>query len=72
MRMGLVPFCFCLSALYYGRDVAVASVLVTLTTILYDDLELSSHWLSKNACNILGYAAFEIGATKVMGTSFFL
>jgi len=66
LRLGLVPFCIGLSAIY-GWDVALTSALLTVTTIVYDEFSLAGHWVGKNACNILGYTSFEIGATKVMG-----
>jgi hypothetical protein len=56
-----------LSGALYGWDVALASAFVTLTTVIYDDLAFSGHWIGKNACNILGYGSFEVGATMVMG-----
>lgn len=46
-----------------------ASVLLTVTTIVYDEFVLAGHWIGKNACNIGGYASFELGATKVMSKS---
>jgi UbiA prenyltransferase family len=66
LRLGLIPICIGISA-FYGWDVAIASALVTVTTIIYDDFSWSSHWIGKNASNILGYTAFEVGATRVMG-----
>lgn len=66
LRLGLVPFCIGLS-LFYGWDVALASTLLTITTIIHDDFALAGHWVGKNACTMLGYISFEIGATKIMG-----
>lgn len=66
LRAFLVPFCILFSA-SFGLDVAAASVLLTITTIVYDEFKLAGHWLGKNFCNIGGYVSFQIGATKIMG-----
>jgi 4-hydroxybenzoate polyprenyltransferase len=68
LRAFLVPFCILFSA-SFGLDVAAASIMLTITTIVYDEFKLAGHWLGKNFCNIGGYVSFEIGATKIMGKS---
>ncbi|KZP16619.1 hypothetical protein FIBSPDRAFT_912253 [Athelia psychrophila] len=66
MRWVLPPLCVAVS-LAFGRDVALTSIALTLTTVVYDEFALAGHWVGKNACNIAGYVSFEIGATKIMG-----
>ncbi|TDL18470.1 hypothetical protein BD410DRAFT_728472 [Rickenella mellea] len=68
LRWSLVPICIGFSACY-GWDVVLANAFLTLTTIMYDELGFAGHWLGKNFCNIFGYVTFEIGATKIIGTS---
>ncbi|KAI0948591.1 hypothetical protein AcW1_005399 [Taiwanofungus camphoratus] len=68
LRWLLVPLCIGTS-LCYGWDVALASACLTLTTVCYDELGLAGHFLGKNLCNVPGYVSFEIGATKIMGST---
>ncbi|KAJ6595532.1 UbiA prenyltransferase family [Mycena vulgaris] len=46
-----------------------ASILLTITTLLHDDLNLSKHWIGKTICNSMGYLSFELGATQIVGGS---
>lgn len=66
MRWVLPPLCVAVSTMF-GWDVALTSVALTITTVIYDEFGLAGHWIGKNACNIAGYVSFEIGATKIMG-----
>lgn len=68
LRWALVPICVALSAAYDEGLVAV-TLYLSLTTYLYDEWDLAAHAVGKNVCNISGYTAFEIGATKIFGTS---
>ena len=66
LRIFLVPICL-LASIFYGWDVFLTSAGLTMTMVVYDELNLAGHWIGKNACNVFGYLTFEIGATKVMG-----
>lgn len=47
----------------YG--VILPALALTLGIILHNEMKLDSHWLTRNVCNALGYAAFSFGATYV-------
>ncbi|EJT99812.1 hypothetical protein DACRYDRAFT_23390 [Dacryopinax primogenitus] len=66
LRWALVVVC-ALFSLSFGTDVAVVSLVLTLTMIVYDEVGLAGHWAGKNICAVYGYGTFEIGATKIMG-----
>jgi len=51
----------------YGRDMIAATLGLIITTYLYDDVGMASHYFGKSLCNIGGYMAFEVGATRLMG-----
>src|SRR5882724_1178786 len=65
-RCLLVPACLAVSAY---RGVLPASILLCLTTAAYNDLGFHQHVVLRNACNALGYASFELGATQLAGPS---
>ncbi|KZT52113.1 hypothetical protein CALCODRAFT_476347 [Calocera cornea HHB12733] len=52
-----------------GWRMALVSVTLTVTTILYDNLRMSAHWAKRVICVVTGYGIFEYGATKVIGAS---
>ncbi|KAJ7187836.1 hypothetical protein C8R46DRAFT_978664 [Mycena filopes] len=56
-----------ITSVFFG--VTQASTLLTLTTILHDDLNLSNHWVGKTLCNSFGYFSFELGATQIIAGS---
>lgn len=64
-RWSMVVICM-LSSAVYGPDVLLATVVLVITTVVYDEGRLSDLPLSKNLCNIGGYTALEYGATKIM------
>ena len=66
LRISLVPICLFISG-FHGWDVVFTSAGLTMTMVIYDELNLASHWIGKNVCNVSGYLTFEIGATKIMG-----
>ncbi|KAM5543797.1 hypothetical protein V8D89_002414 [Ganoderma adspersum] len=68
LRWMLVAACFASSALH-GVDLMLTTLGLFLTTFAYDEFGLAGHCLGKNLCNIGGYATFEIGATKLMGST---
>jgi len=45
----------------------MASMLMVMATIIYDDLKFSGHWVAKNMCTLSGYICFEVGAMSIMG-----
>ncbi|KAJ7223138.1 UbiA prenyltransferase family [Mycena pura] len=68
LRWAVAGICVIWSTLY-GRDQVLTSLGLLLTTFMYDEAGLSKHVIGKNFCNIGGYAAFEIGATKIIAAS---
>lgn len=50
-----------------GNDMVMCTLALLATTVLYDELGLSSHHIGKSFCNIVGYTSIEVGATKLMG-----
>lgn len=66
IRICLIPLCLWISSLH-GWDVALCSISLTITMIVYDEFQLAGHWIGKNLCNVPGYLSFEVGATKIMG-----
>lgn len=70
LRWAMVVLCLLYSSAY-GHRLAYVTVGLFITTYVYDDLGFSQSPLGKNFCNVGGYATFEIGATKIMGRSYF-
>ena len=68
LRWVLVASCLLLS-LY--RGILPASVLLCLSTIVYNDLGFHGHIILRSICNAVGYAGFELGATQLAGMVFF-
>ncbi|KAL4262833.1 UbiA prenyltransferase [Pleurotus pulmonarius] len=66
LRYACIIGCMLLSATYSLTMLGITASLVVIT-ILYDDLGLAGHCLGKSLCNIGGYTAFELGATKMIG-----
>ncbi len=69
LRYALPPVCLFFS-IAGGRDVVLASTVLSIAFVLYDDFGLAGHWFGKNIMNCIGYLGFEYGATKVMGNLF--
>ncbi|KAI0759410.1 UbiA prenyltransferase family-domain-containing protein [Trametes elegans] len=65
LRWITVIMCLGLSA-SYGTELVLVTFALVFTTIVYDELGLSGHYLGKSFCNIGGYASLEVGATKIM------
>jgi 4-hydroxybenzoate polyprenyltransferase len=42
------------------------SIVITAATWIYNEAHLSSHWLGKTSCNVVGYVSFQAGAALVM------
>lgn len=68
LRWLLAILCTAISGLS-GREVSGASISLTLTTIIYDELGVAGHWVGKNLCGVLGYTTFEVGATMIIGNA---
>ncbi|EKM50744.1 uncharacterized protein PHACADRAFT_188269 [Phanerochaete carnosa HHB-10118-sp] len=68
LRWISVGLCAWWSAMY-GPDLVLPTLMLFITTFLYDELGLAGHYIGKNFCNIGGYTSLEIGATKIMGAS---
>lgn len=63
-RCILIPLCLWFS-FCDGPETFFASIVLILTTLLYNDCGLHRQWLGKNFSNALGYGAFELGAVAV-------
>ena len=50
-----------------GDDIVFLTCGLFLTIILYEEGGFAGHYVGKNLCNVGGYIAFEIGATKIIG-----
>ncbi|KAI0070189.1 hypothetical protein K474DRAFT_895382 [Panus rudis PR-1116 ss-1] len=61
----LAPTCF-LYSLCYGIEVAYASLLLLVFTVVYNDFEAHNHWLLRNLVSAVGLASFETGAASIM------
>ncbi|KAJ7146034.1 UbiA prenyltransferase family-domain-containing protein [Mycena epipterygia] len=67
LRWATAVVCVLWSAVY-GWDQVMTSLGLLLTTYIYDEGGASKHVIGKNFCNIGGYVAFEIGATKIIAS----
>lgn len=65
-RWFLVPLCLALS---FFNGALWPSAVLLIATWGYNDLGYHGHWLGKNVVNVVGYLAFEFGATAVSGRS---
>ncbi|KAI0036376.1 UbiA prenyltransferase family [Vararia minispora EC-137] len=65
LRMLLAASCPAVSFIHSGALGAVSLILV-LTTFVYDECKLSKHPLGKNFCNVFGYVTFQAGATLLL------
>jgi hypothetical protein len=43
------------------------SIVLLAATWLYNDRGLHTYWMMKNLLNVVGYVAFELGATEISG-----
>lgn len=68
LRYALPPVCLFFS-IAGGQDVVLASTVLSIAFVLYDDFGLAGHWIGKNVMNCVGYLGFEYGATKIMAGS---
>ncbi|KAL5513610.1 hypothetical protein ACEPAH_4009 [Sanghuangporus vaninii] len=68
LRWLLVVTCMAWSA-SYGADLVFVTLVLAITTLLYDELGLAAQPIGKNICCIFGYTSFEFGATKLVGSS---
>ncbi|KAF5388376.1 hypothetical protein D9615_000799 [Tricholomella constricta] len=68
LRWFLVIFCATWSATY-GAGTVMATLGLVTVTVLYDEAGFSNGPFTKNLCNVGGYTAFEVGATRIMGTA---
>ena len=68
-RWALVFLCATFSS-NWGPSLVAISLWLTVTTVVYDEVKLSAHWLGKNVCAISGYGTFELGSTIIMSIEF--
>lgn len=65
-RWALVPVCLAFSQFHGSLP---ASLILLTATWIYNDLGGHEHGLVKNFLNVVGYVAFELGATVISGMS---
>jgi len=51
----------------FSLPTLIASILIAMTTIIYDDFNFSEYWSTKNMCNLCSYLYFEVGVVTIMG-----
>lgn len=66
LRWSLVPLSLVYSSIL-GRGPCVAAVCIILATVIHHEGGGSDHWFTKNGCCAISYAAFEYGATSIIG-----
>ncbi|OAX34007.1 hypothetical protein K503DRAFT_747963 [Rhizopogon vinicolor AM-OR11-026] len=66
LRWSLVPICW-ISSVLHGGTVLFSSMLLVLFTIIYNELQGSRHWISKNLVTAMGFTTFEVGGTLIAG-----
>jgi 4-hydroxybenzoate polyprenyltransferase len=66
LRWSLAVLCPCISY-FHSPALSMASLVLTFTTIIYDEACLADHWIGKNACGVAGYTSFQAGASMIMG-----
>ena len=62
LRWALLLACLAISSSY---SVKYPGLALSLGIWLNNELGLDCHWITRNICNALGYAAFSAGATHV-------
>lgn len=62
LRWALLPTCLILS---FKCNALLPGLVLTLAFLLHNELNLGSHWVLRNVCNSVGYAAFNAGATAI-------
>ncbi|KAI0666311.1 UbiA prenyltransferase family, partial [Trametes maxima] len=62
LRWALLALCLLLSWYY---SLVPASVALALGTLAHNEFGLDAHWIPRNVCNAVGYAAFNAGATYI-------
>ncbi|KAH9920286.1 UbiA prenyltransferase family [Fomitopsis serialis] len=62
LRWALLPLCLAISL---GYHVGYPGLALALGIWVNNELALDSHWITRNLCCALGYAAFNAGATYV-------
>ncbi|KAG2067696.1 hypothetical protein BDR04DRAFT_1211965 [Suillus decipiens] len=68
VRWLLVPVCLIFSAMY-GSKALACSAFIEALSILYNEFGGDKSGLSKNLLTAIAYAAFELGATVMIGSS---
>ncbi|KAI9459388.1 UbiA prenyltransferase family [Russula earlei] len=66
LRWATVVFCLFLSSIY-DQDLVLTTLGLVAATITYDELGAASNVVGKALCTAVGYAAFEVGATTIIG-----
>jgi len=62
LRWALLPLCLAMSL---GYHVGYPGLALAFGIWVNNELALDSHWITRNMCCALGYAAFNVGATYV-------
>ena len=63
LRWIIAPTCLIFSIICY---VPWEGAVLAMTNIAYQDFHFDAHWVPRNVCNALAYAAFNAGASRVM------
>jgi hypothetical protein len=66
LRWTIAFLCIAIS-IVWGWQLACVSLMLTFTTIVYDEFGGSGHWLGKNMSGVSGYSTFELGSSMLMG-----
>jgi len=66
LRWGLVPICW-ISSAFHGVPVLLSSMALVFFTIVYNELQASRHWITKNIVTAIGFTTFELGGTLIAG-----
>ncbi|KAJ7644820.1 UbiA prenyltransferase family [Roridomyces roridus] len=68
LRYATALFCL-LWSVQYGWELVLVTTALIATTWVYDEGGGSKTVIGKNLCNVGGYVAFEVGATRLMGVA---
>lgn len=62
LRWTLLPMCLVFSAYL---NVLREGLVLAIVFLSHNEYNLGSHWILRNVCNAIGYAAFNAGASSV-------
>lgn len=62
LRWVLLPMCLALSAYL---NVLREGLVLAIAFLYHNECNLGSHWILRNVCNVIGYGAFNAGASAL-------